>query len=79
MTHQFTPQETSQHIVTLGVVAQHIDEIIGIGVRSECALHDMQVNIGHIRIMCAKQHIIETGTDLTLFLDAADRGAEWLA
>jgi hypothetical protein len=77
--HEFSAEETGAHIVTLGVVARHIDEIIAAGRRTDEDIHTMGVNVKHIRAMCAKPHIVDTGTDLTPYTDAAHRGAAWLA
>jgi len=79
MTHNFTAEETAQHLSALQDSVDLIDALIAANDRTSEQLDTMDRNVRHIGIMCAMDHIKDCGTDLTPFTDAAQRGQEWLS
>jgi hypothetical protein len=79
MTHEFTAEDTAQHLSALQDSVNLIDALIDADDRSDEQRDTMDRNVRHIHIMCAKPHILQCGADLTPFTDAAARGAAWLA
>ena len=79
MTHQFTEADTAEHLRGLQDSADLIDALIAADDRSDEQRDTMDRNVRHIHIMCAMQHIKDSGADLMPYTDAAHRGAAWLA
>lgn len=79
MTHDFTPEDTQRSLSALQNSVDLIDALIAANDRSDEQRDTMDRNVRHIHIMCAKDHIKDSGADLTSFADAAARGAAWLA
>ena len=76
---QFSAEDTAEHLRGLQASADLIDAIIEADDRSDEQRDTMDRNVRHIGIMCAMQHIRESGADLKPFTDAQHRGAAWLA
>ena len=79
MGHTFTPEDTAEHLRGLQDSADLIDALIAAGVKDAETRDTMDRNVRHIHIMCAMQHIKDSGADLMPYTDAAHRGAAWLA
>jgi hypothetical protein len=80
MRHDFTAEDTAKHLIGLQSSADLIDSLIGSAdPDNPYQRDDMDRNVRHIHIMCAMQHIKDSGADLKPFTDAAARGAAWLA
>jgi hypothetical protein len=75
----FTPEDTAEHLRGLQASADLIDALIEAGVNDAETRDTMDRNVRHIGIMCAMQHIKDSGADLKPYTDAAHRGAAWLA
>ena len=76
--HTFTPEDTAEHLRGLQASADLIDALIAAGDESDEQRDTMDRNVRHIGIMCAMQHVQDSGADLTPFIDAAHRGAAWI-
>jgi hypothetical protein len=76
--HQFTPEDTAEHIRGLQDSADLIDQLIAEGVKNDETRDTMDRNVRHIGIMCAMSHIQNCGTDLAPYTDAQHRGAGWI-
>lgn len=72
-----TPEEIAQDIKALGDSVVVIDAILA-GEHSfedaDDAADALDRNVRHIEIMLAKDHIKDSGEDLTAFQDAVERG-----
>lgn len=79
MATQFTQQQVEKHIASIESSASAIDQIIGNPPDTDEVRDDMRRHMRHIEIMCAMNHIKDSGVDLKPFTDAAARGAAWLA
>ena len=80
MQHQFTQEDTEEHVRGLARAADLIEENISTGDRSkEMVTTYVDALVRHIEYMCAMNHIKDSGVDLKPFTDAAARGAAWLA
>lgn len=79
MQHQFTQEDTEEHVRGLVRAADLIEENISTGDRSkEMVTTYIDALVRHIEYMCAMPHIINCGVELDPFLQAAARGREWL-
>ena len=74
----FSPEATAEHLRGLQASADLIGSLIASNERTPEALDTMDRNVRHIAIMCAMQHIKDSGTDLTPFTTAAADGLEWI-
>ena len=74
--HQFTPEDTAEHLRGLQSSADLIDALIAAGDRSDEQRDTMDRNVRHIGIMCAMPHL--AGEDLEPYEAAAARGSAWL-
>ena len=79
MTHAFTEYDVARHIAGLKDSADLIDAIVAANERNDDQFAAIGRNVQHIEIMCAMQHIKDSGADLKPYTDAAARGAAWLA
>jgi hypothetical protein len=69
---------TEQDIKALGDSVAVIDEVLALETPGEEALDALDRNVRHIEIMLDKDHIKDSGEDLTEFVDAVARGREML-
>jgi uncharacterized Fe-S cluster-containing protein len=76
---KFTAEDTAEHINGLRDSASMIASIIAEDVRDSEAMDSVGRNVRHIEIMCAMQHVKESGADLKPFTDAAAAGTAWMA
>ena len=74
----FSPEATAEHLRGLQASADLIGSLIASNERTPEALDTMDRNVRHIAIMCAMQHIKDSGADLTPFTQAAADGLEWI-
>lgn len=74
----FSPEATAEHLRGLQASADLIGSLISSNERTPEALDTMDRNVRHIAIMCAMQHIKDSGADLTPFTQAAADGLEWI-
>ena len=74
----FSPEQTAEHLAALPHSVAVIDRLFASNERTPEALDEMDRNVRHIAIMCAMQHIKDSGADLKPFTDAAARGLEWV-
>lgn len=74
----FSPEATAEHLRGLQASADLIGKIAAGAERTDEALATMDRNVRHIAIMCAMQHIKDSGADLTPFTQAAADGLEWI-
>lgn len=77
--HQFSPEQTAEHIRGLHEVTGIINRLISENVKTPETLDEMDRCVRHNAHMCAMHHIKESGEDLTPFTDAAAAGIEWMA
>lgn len=77
-TIEFSPEATAEHLRGLQASADLIGSLISSNERTPEALDTMDRNVRHIAIMCAMQHIKDSGADLTPFTQAAADGLEWM-
>ena len=70
--------DVEQDIKALGDSVTVIDEMLAIDDPTEDDLDTLDRNVRHIEIMLAKDHIQNSGEDLTVFEDAVGRGREVL-
>lgn len=77
--HQFTPEDTQEHLRGLQASVDLIDLLIAQGIHTAETHDTMDRNVSHIGIMCALPHICTCGSDLSPFTAAANRGAAWMA
>jgi hypothetical protein len=77
--HTFTPEDTEEHLRGLQDSADLINALIDADDRSDEQRDTMDRNVRHIHIMCAMDHLKDSGADLKPYTDAAHRGAAWLA
>ena len=75
---EFSPEATAEHLRGLQASADLIGSLIASNERTPEALDTMDRNVRHIAIMCAMQHIKDSGADLTPFTQAAADGLEWI-
>ena len=75
---EFSPETTAEHLRGLQASADLIASLIAANERTEEAVATMDRNVRHIAIMCAMQHIKDSGADLTPFTAAAADGLEWI-
>ena len=75
---EFSPEATAEHLRGLQASADLIGSMISSNERTPEALDTMDRNVRHIAIMCAMQHIKDSGADLTSFTQAAADGLEWI-
>ena len=75
---EFSPEATAEHLRGLQASADLIGSLISSNERTPEALDTMDRNVRHIAIMCAMQHIKDSGADLTPFTQAAADGLEWM-
>ena len=75
---EFSPEATAEHLRGLQASADLIGSLIAANERTPEALDTMDRNVRHIAIMCAMQHIKDSGADLTPFTTAAADGLEWI-
>lgn len=75
---EFSPEATAEHLRGLQASADLIGSLISSNERTPEALDTMDRNVRHIAIMCAMQHIKDSGADLTPFTQAAADGLEWI-
>lgn len=75
---EFSPEATAEHLRGLQASADLIGSLIASNERTPEALDTMDRNVRHIAIMCAMQHIKDSGADLTPFTRAAADGLEWI-
>ena len=75
---EFSPEATAEHLRGLQASADLIGSLIAANERTPEALDTMDRNVRHIAIMCAMQHIKDSGADLTPFTQAAADGLEWI-
>jgi hypothetical protein len=71
--------QTTQDITALGHSVIVIDDVLALDTPDEEQLDALDRNVRHIEIMLAKEHIIDSGADLTEFESAVERGREALA
>jgi hypothetical protein len=74
----FDSEATAEHLRGLQASADLIASLIAANERTDEALATMDRNVRHIAIMCAMQHIKDSGADLTPFTQAASDGLEWI-
>ena len=74
----FSPEATAEHLRGLQASADLIGSLISSNERTPEAIDTMDRNVRHIAIMCAMQHIKDSGADLTPFTQAAADGLEWI-
>ena len=74
----FSPEATAEHLRGLQASADLIGSLISSNERTPEAIDTMDRNVRHIAIMCAMQHIKDSGADLTPFTQAAADGLEWM-
>jgi hypothetical protein len=77
--NQFSREETLNHLAALHDSVSVIGRIIDADERTTDALDEIDRNVRHIRIMCAMQHVKDSGADLKPFTDAAASGTAWMA
>lgn len=75
---EFSPEATAEHLRGLQASADLIGSLIAANERTPEAIDTMDRNVRHIAIMCAMQHIKDSGADLTPFTQAAADGLEWI-
>ncbi len=78
-TIEFSPDATAEHLRGLQASADLIASLIAADERTEESIATMDRNVRHIAIMCAMQHVKDSGADLTPFTDAAAAGLDWMA
>jgi hypothetical protein len=70
--------QTQQDITALGHSVIVIDDVLALDTPDEEQLDALDRNVRHIEIMLAKEHIIDSGADLSEFEAAVARGREVL-
>ena len=75
---EFSPEATAEHLRGLQASADLIGSLIAANERTPEAIDTMDRNVRHIAIMCAMQHIKDSGADLTPFTQAASAGMGWI-
>ncbi len=75
---EFSPEATAEHLRGLQASGDLIGSLISSNERTPEAIDTMDRNVRHIAIMCAMQHIKDSGADLTPFTQAAADGLEWI-
>jgi hypothetical protein len=70
--------QTQQDITALGHSVIVIDDVLALDTPDEEQLDALDRNVRHIEIMLAKEHIIDSGADLSEFESAVARGREVL-
>ena len=75
---EFSPETTAEHLRGLQASADLIGSLIAANERTPEAIDTMDRNVRHIGIMCAMQHIKDSGADLTPFTQAASAGMGWI-
>lgn len=84
MEDEYTPEEIAQTIASMGETVTLIDDMIGATVGNylhgylwlteDERLDSIRRGVSHLQTMLAKQHIVDSGEDLTVFEGAVARG-----
>lgn len=88
MEDEYTPEEIAQTIASMGETVTLIDDMVAASVgdymhgylwlTEDERLDSIKRGAGHLETMLAKQHVLDSGEDLTVFEDAVARGREAL-
>ena len=76
MTHEFTMEDTEEHLRGLQASVDLINSLMESNDRSQENLDTMDRNVRHIGIMCAMEHL--HSHDLESYKTAASAGSAWM-
>lgn len=76
---QFSAEETQEHLDALVELAPILENLLDAGDRSLEVIEAVTRVANHFGVMCYMDHIKNSGTDISMYVDLHRRAAHWLS